>query len=501
MYLQEILEVGIGLVFMWLVISLAAMQLQEWIANLFEWRARDMEAAIRRMLTGEDVAAKQKLDEATAKLGAEAKKAAEILTDRFYKHPLIMSLSGEPGFMQRVWLAVWNAFRRLFRQPAVQKGRPSYIPNDKFTLALFDIILNADTDGSLVKKALGQLDQAFDEAKAMLKALKNPNIEKTAKPVFKQALDDLKQIAGTPLGDNAFYSIRFNIESLAQQYPDIQPTVEHLLKQILQFYSQIGSAQKQALVEISADGEGGNGPKGEEVLKRLRAGIVALGATNPALSESLRSLTTGVEGYAAEKEKNLAVARKNVEDWFDDAMTRLSGWYKRKAQLSAFLIGLFLAILLNVDSIQVASSLWREPTLRQQLVAQAEAYAKNTTTLPANGDGSQPTYGKTVAELQDQLKSLSIPFGWETKAYVLQAGESCRIIPVGNNAIWGMGSGDVCKQVSNAPVDATGWLSKIAGILISAIAAAQGAPFWFDVLKRLVNVRSAGANPAEQPSN
>ena len=490
MYLQEILEVGIGLVFMWLVISLAAMQLQEWVANLFEWRARDMEAAIRRMLTGEDVAAKKNLDEATAKLNAEAKKAAEIFTDRFYKHPLIMSLSGDPGFLQRVWLATWNAFRRLFRQPAVQKGRPSYIPNDKFTLALFDIILNADTDGSSVKKALGQLNQAFDEAKAMLKAMKSPDIEKTVKPVFKQALEDLKLIAGTPLGDNAFFSIRFNIESLAQQYPDIQPTVEYLLKQVLQFYNQIGNVQKQALVDVSAGGEGENISKDEEVLKRLRAGIVALGATNPALSESLRSLTTGVEGYATEAEKNLAVARKSVENWFDDTMTRVSGWYKRKAQLSTFLIGLFLAVFLNIDSINVASTLWREPILRQQLVVQATAYAN-----------SEPTAAKSVAQLQEQLKDLSIPFGWETKAYAMPAGATCSILPIGKNAIWGMGSGNVCKQISNAPVDTTGWLAKIVGILLTSLAAAQGAPFWFDILKKLINVRSAGANPAEQPNN
>jgi hypothetical protein len=40
-------------------------------------------------------------------------------------------------------------------------------------------------------------------------------------------------------------------------------------------------------------------------------------------------------------------------------------------------------------------------------------------------------------------------------------------------------------------------LSKVLGWAISGLAASQGAPFWFDVLKRFTNVRSAGIKPAE----
>jgi hypothetical protein len=34
------------------------------------------------------------------------------------------------------------------------------------------------------------------------------------------------------------------------------------------------------------------------------------------------------------------------------------------------------------------------------------------------------------------------------------------------------------------------------GCVITAAAAAQGAPFWFDILAKLVNVRSSGMRPA-----
>ena len=56
MYLQEIFEVVIGLVFVWLILSTATMQVGEWIANLLRWRANDLEKAIKRMLNDADLA-------------------------------------------------------------------------------------------------------------------------------------------------------------------------------------------------------------------------------------------------------------------------------------------------------------------------------------------------------------------------------------------------------------------------------------------------------------
>lgn len=475
MYLQEILEVAIGLVFMWLIISIAAMSIQEWIANLLQWRSNDMEIVIRRMLTGENVRANQAVEDAVQNLG-----------DLLYNHPLIKSLSKESNWFEKTWVKFLNLFHR--KSTKIVAGRPSYIPNSKFSLALFDIMMNAGTNKSLINKAIKQLDQAFETASMDLAAMQNPKLETILGEVLKQALEDIKKLAGTPLGDHAIDSLKFKIESLSKQYPELTPITDILVPQIGQYYQQIADAENMIRINENMEDK-----EGDETLKRLRTSIVAIGATNPELMKSLRSLVTGVEGYAIQGETSLAVARKNVESWFDDAMTRLSGWYKRKAQLTALIIGLVLAILLNVDSINLATTLWREPTLRQAIVAQAETYAQANPEL-TTGEGNP---GKTVAELQAELKDLRIPFGWETTTVFLQAGQTCQIIPVSENAVWGVWSGNSCKKVSNAPTDSTGWLGKIAGILFTALAAAQGAPFWFDILKRLVNVRSSGANPSE----
>jgi hypothetical protein len=54
-------------------------------------------------------------------------------------------------------------------------------------------------------------------------------------------------------------------------------------------------------------------------------------------------------------------------------------------------------------------------------------------------------------------------------------------------------------EIANYPKDQTAWLYKYLGILITALATMQGAPYWFDILKKLINVRSSGVNPAEKP--
>ncbi|MBI4732222.1 MAG: hypothetical protein HY781_08900 [Chloroflexi bacterium] len=455
MYLQEILEVAVGLVFMWLIISLSAMQFQEWIANLLKWRSKDLEKAIRKLLAN----------------GAEGK--------QFYAHPLIRSLSKPSGAIRRAYEDWVNSMRAKRNKPAIDYDhKPAYIPAGEFALTCFDIIIQAGTEASPVQAAFKQFHQVVDAVDTVGKD--------EAENAFDALLEFAREVATSEIGEDAIDLVKNRIGEFAKKYKATDSDVEILTISLERYYRSL-LAEQDSIANTQ-----------DETLKRIRLGLVAIGMTNPKLQSSLRSLLTGVEGYITEKEQALMVARKNVETWFDDSMARLSGWYKRKAQLVAFLIGLVLAILLNVDSISVATLLWREPTLRQQLVAQAEAYAQTNPSLPAGEEGQVPPPTKTVAALQADLEDLRIPFGWETEAVFLETGQTCQIIPVSENAVWGMWSGDVCKQVTNAPADSTGWWGKVIGIFITAAAAAQGAPFWFDILKKLINVRSSGPNPVEQ---
>jgi hypothetical protein len=472
MYLQEILEVAIGLVFMWLIISVAAMSIQEWIANLLEWRSTDLENSIRKMLADPDLA------------------------KQFYNHQMIRGLSKDANGFTKARDSFANFFRRKFKLPEkVFEYKPSYIPANDFALTLFDMVLQAGTEASPIQRAFGSVNEA-------LASLKDDQINfedrEDVKKALQVLLDAAKDAAASDVGQDTVDSIKFKVQQFAADHPQLKDALDLAMPQVDAYYQRIIEENRNAPPPVTDADAAKNKDK---TLLRLRLGLAAIGMQSPKLQESLRSLLTGAEGYITDKETALMVARKNVETWFDNSMTRLSGWYKRKAQVAAFIIGLGLAILLNVDSVIVATSLWREPTLRQTIVAQAEAYAQANPELPvANKDGQTDSPKKSVKELQADLADLRIPFGWDTETILLKEGQTCQIVPISKNSIWGIWSANACQQLRNAstPDEIPSFWVKMLGILLTALAAAQGAPFWFDILKKLVNVRSSGANPAEE---
>jgi hypothetical protein len=152
---------------------------------------------------------------------------------------------------------------------------------------------------------------------------------------------------------------------------------------------------------------------------------------------------------------------------------------------------------LNVDSINVATSLWREPTLRQAIIAQTQSYSASV----ASGAVEPASPLENIPMLEVQLQALNIPFGWSIAAFN-PGSRQCTLFPVTAGQIWAIPglknqAQPNCYGIQNLPVDLNGWLSKILGLFMTGLAAAQGAPFWFDILKKIINVRSAGASTAE----
>jgi hypothetical protein len=187
-------------------------------------------------------------------------------------------------------------------------------------------------------------------------------------------------------------------------------------------------------------------------------------------------------------EATIAYARANLEQQFDASMDRVTGWFKRNAQKWAFGIGIALALVLNVDTVQIATQLWTQPTQRAMLVAQVgNTSANNQLTAPTGS-------GQDFAQLYQQAQNFSLPIGWATQS------ADCRQIGFlpGQATHPGFGGPNGnCQQIVNLPGmnDLWGWLGKIFGILISGIAAAQGAPFWFNALSKLIGLRGSGPTP------
>lgn len=214
---------------------------------------------------------------------------------------------------------------------------------------------------------------------------------------------------------------------------------------------------------------------------QLGSRLETLATTNPALGDVMATMLSRPDMIDKTPEVMATQLHADLANWFDDVMDRSSGDYKRKARKWAWLLGTLLAFALNVDSIEIATRLWREPTVRQVIVAQAQSYQDSGEMTSSN-------------EIMDQVNQLGIPVGWTTA--LPMDGQQCGWTPgqAVYPAIW---SNQTCKILINLPRmdDGWGWLLKIFGLLISGIAAAQGAPFWFDMLNKVFNLRSSGKVP------
>src|SRR5687767_7005751 len=69
---------------------------------------------------------------------------------------------------------------------------------------------------------------------------------------------------------------------------------------------------------------------------------------------------------------NLDRARANIEDWYDSAMDRVSGWYKRQTTYTMLTLGIVISAAINADTINLATALARNSALRSAVVAAAE---------------------------------------------------------------------------------------------------------------------------------
>ena len=221
--------------------------------------------------------------------------------------------------------------------------------------------------------------------------------------------------------------------------------------------------------------------------------------SSPSIRQALEALVLEAREAGQRADNQIGIVRGNIEAWFNSSMDRLGGWYKRRAQYASFLIGLVLALSFNIDSFQLANQLWRDPSVRQIIAAQADELVRQN----SDSGSIDPVQ---MLNLTLQLNSLNMPVGWlgtplamsDEGAVYMAAGlqKRCSLMPASSVELWGLRIGNSCYPIINTPeeADPAGWMIKLIGLLITAAATAQGAPFWFDILKNLVNIRSAGSN-------
>jgi hypothetical protein len=188
---------------------------------------------------------------------------------------------------------------------------------------------------------------------------------------------------------------------------------------------------------------------------------------------------------------DLTTLRDGLATYFDGAMDRVTGIYKRYLKWISFGVGLFLVVALNADTIAAATALWKDSSLRSQMVENARALVDQKNKPPP--DAKQGGAGASDPQKKDASSPLDLdPDQLAKKLDDLET--NIRPLPIG----WP--DQDMKKRLRSAHGCSAAflYLMKILGLLMSALAVSLGAPFWFDTLSKFMNVRGAGAKPKEQ---
>lgn len=163
--------------------------------------------------------------------------------------------------------------------------------------------------------------------------------------------------------------------------------------------------------------------------------------------------------------------------WFNQSMERASGVFKRRVNLMILALGFGVAVIMNVDSINIANRLSLEPVIRQQvsqdiqiILSDSESWQNYINCLSQNSldkNDCETIVSRDFIKIA-QEKLLALPLGWSSANLAYQFG----------------------GEISGLTI-----LRVIGGWLLTAIAISMGSSFWFDLLNRLIDVRNTGNKP------
>jgi hypothetical protein len=108
---------------------------------------------------------------------------------------------------------------------------------------------------------------------------------------------------------------------------------------------------------------------------------------------------------------DIVAVKKNLETYFNSAMDRVSGWYKRRTQIILFFIGIVMAVVLNVDAVYVADRLGQDKALRQAVISQAQKLVPDDKTANS-GAALKKLQEESFDQLRGQLVTIGLPVGW-----------------------------------------------------------------------------------------
>lgn len=236
--------------------------------------------------------------------------------------------------------------------------------------------------------------------------------------------------------------------------------------------------------------------------------------------------------------------KAHIEQWYNDYMDRVSGWYKTKQRTKLLVFGFLVAISLNVDSLHLLKVLSLDDNLRNRLVESAEqtvdklekdstrlndiSFIIKSVSIVKDSSGNLKTDSATIAHMQAMLKQLdsssrvekliakkelhqldsalnmvselNIPIGWSKSTAPLSWREEKKVKETQLSSLHDSKTPGLIAYLNyrNYSDDFSNRFKYFLGIFISGISLSFGAPFWFEILTKFVNVRRSGKIPVPE---
>ena len=441
--LNEILTVVIGLVFVYLILSMLVSYIIEMISTMLQMRQQVLANALQILL-----------DPTTSRLAVvneiEGVVNQAIQVGGFWYRQLKL-----PPPPQSAW-GVTVLLTALLRKVFTKSQKELYMPTPELLTNFYahPAISSLSLPGKLPSYVNGE---TF--ATVLLDLLHHYGNQMPAE--IKALLpEDLRELTIEELRDKLPADLLdVSLTQLRAMEPDELP-------------KEIENLSPEAIYKIIS----------ENYLTRLENGLKFLEKTNPALATVLHPYFETAHDMQGQTEAKLAAISKKITDWYGNTMDRTSGWYKRETQKIALTISFLIVLLLNADTVDIFLTLWQNASLRETVNSMAVEFVRARPELSASvisEDNIPGGLNEIMAQVRALNSALPLPLGW--------SGFIARVnleISSPNANLFGTIAGLL--------------LLKLFGLFATTLAISQGSSIWYQLLSKLINLRNTGVKPEEK---
>jgi hypothetical protein len=609
MNIPFVLDLLISIVFIYLILSLLASEIQELITTLLQWRARHLKDSIESLISGGD--------------RTEESRKVNTLIDSIYNDPLIKNINQEAHGL------IATGFRSITRIliPGNRKGGfglnqssgPSYIEPDTFSTVIVDrlgvshltdklieirlekfvtrilgnvtivanrieAVPNCDEPTSIWGRgmALGielgddyryynlvenfadvqkdysagsaklntcieRLGESFDQFIASYQGDMTDSLRS-----FVQRITNDKLSLFGPNNERAWITgglqptmsdIAAVVDKSSTLYREVKARYDNIITSGQELQARVLSSKTSYLQQCSgltADAMSSYQPTEEDEQNCLGSALSeltpeefriyqdyqtyeqidrALDHLPKSFKDSLGILARRAQTRTHEAGNAVDDFRTEVALWFDRSMGRASGVYKRNAKGVALIIGLLIAMFTNSDTFHMFNRVASDDSLRKVITDRASLTVSKTESTTAGSNISSGDLTDLKNQTQEVLDDIPLPITWNTRNLRQQldcpSNPKADNLKNGNEKIYSLLTRDQWNDLYQACVGTAsrnnmsiplqvvemirakpmGFLRMFSGWLVSGVAIAMGAPFWFDLLGKIVNVRNAGEKP------